>query len=104
MKALFLVIALVFVGLLAVPVATAQTTAATPATPGNSPQASDPSISPNRALGEVKVIDTAAKQIIVKTDAGSLVTVVLSSHCLPACCARREDADERHQDHFCRCG
>jgi co-chaperonin GroES (HSP10) len=78
MKALFLVIALVFVGLLAVPVATAQTTAATPATPGNSPQASDPSISPNRALGEVKVIDTAAKQIIVKTDAGSLVTVVLS--------------------------
>lgn len=41
-------------------------------------QTSDSSITANRALGEVKVIDTAAKQLIIKTDAGSLVTVVLS--------------------------
>lgn len=41
-------------------------------------QTGDSSITANRALGEVKVIDTAAKQLIIKTDAGSLVTVVLS--------------------------
>ncbi|HUS12764.1 MAG TPA: hypothetical protein VMZ30_20005 [Pyrinomonadaceae bacterium] len=41
-------------------------------------QTGDASITANRALGEVKVIDTAAKQLIIKTDAGSLVTVVLS--------------------------
>ena len=74
MKALFLAIALVFVGLLAGPAAHAQTAAAAPA----APQTGDPSITANRALGEVKVIDSAAKQMIVKTDAGSLVTVVLS--------------------------
>lgn len=54
--------------------AIAQTTpAAAPAA-----QTGDPSISANRALGEVKVIDAAAKQLIIKTDAGSLVTVTLS--------------------------
>jgi hypothetical protein len=74
MKALFLAIALVLVGVHAGLNANAQTTTTAPA----SPQATDPSISPNRALGEVKVIDTAAKQLIIKTDAGSLVTVVLS--------------------------
>lgn len=74
MKALFLAIALVLVGVLAGINANAQTTTTAPA----SPQATDPSISPNRALGEVKVIDAAAKQLILKTDAGSLVTVVLS--------------------------
>jgi co-chaperonin GroES (HSP10) len=74
MKALFLAIALVLVGVLAGINANAQTTTTAPA----SPQATDPSISPNRALGEVKVIDPAAKQLIIKTDAGSLVTVVLS--------------------------
>jgi hypothetical protein len=74
MKALFLAIALVLVGVLAGINANAQTTTTAPA----SPQATDPSISPNRALGEVKVIDAAAKQLIIKTDAGSLVTVVLS--------------------------
>jgi co-chaperonin GroES (HSP10) len=75
MKAPFLATALVLVVVLAAFSglnARAQTT--TPV----SPQAGDPSISPNRALGEVKVIDAAAKQIIIKTDAGSLVTVVLS--------------------------
>ncbi|HYN23419.1 MAG TPA: hypothetical protein VES69_00065, partial [Pyrinomonadaceae bacterium] len=41
-------------------------------------QTSDPSITPNGVIGEVKVIDAAAKQMIVKTDAGSLVTAVLS--------------------------
>lgn len=74
MKAQFLAIALVLVAVLAGLNANAQTTTATPA----APQAGDPSITPNRALGEVKVIDTAAKQLIIKTDAGSLVTVVLN--------------------------
>lgn len=74
MKAPFLAIALVLVGVLAGFSAHAQTTTTAPA----SLQASDPSISPNRALGEVKVIDVAAKQLIIKTDAGSLVTVALS--------------------------
>ena len=72
MKAPFLAIALVLVGVLAGLSAQAQTTAP------SSPQSSDPSISPNMAQGEVKVIDTAARQLIIKTDAGSLVTVALS--------------------------
>lgn len=38
-------------------------------------QTTDPSITPNGVIAEVKVIDTASKQLIVKTDAGSLVTV-----------------------------
>jgi hypothetical protein len=74
MKAPFLAIALVLVAVLAGSNANAQTPAPAP----TAPQASDPSITPNRALGEVKVIDAAAKQLIIKTDAGSLVTVVLS--------------------------
>src|SRR5215210_7309771 len=41
-------------------------------------QSTDASISANRALGEVKVIDPAAKQLIIKTDAGAFVTVVLN--------------------------
>ena len=41
-------------------------------------QTGDPGITPNGAMGEVKAIDAAAKQMIVKTDAGSLVTVTLS--------------------------
>ena len=74
MKALFLAIALVLVGTLAGSSALGQTPASTtPAT-----QTGDPSISPNRALGEVKVIDATAKQLILKTDAGTLVTVVLA--------------------------
>jgi hypothetical protein len=79
MKAPFFAIALVLVGVLAGSSAQAQTTPSPAATssPASAP-AADPSISPNRALGEVKVIDAAAKQLIIKTDAGSLVTVVLS--------------------------
>jgi len=76
MKAPFFAIALALIGVLAGSVAQAQTTPAAASTAA--PQTGDPSISPNRALGEVKVKDAAAKQLIIKTDAGSLVTVVLS--------------------------
>ncbi len=38
----------------------------------------DPSITQNGAIGEVKVVDLAGKQFILKTDAGSLVTIVFS--------------------------
>lgn len=72
MKALFLAIALVMVSTLASATVLGQTTATTTTSTG------DPSISPNRALGDVKVIDAAARQMIIKTDAGTLVTVVLS--------------------------
>src|SRR5882672_10599839 len=73
MKAQFLAIALVLVGVLAGFSVNAQTTQPTPAA-----QAGDSGITPNGAIGEVKVIDNAAKQLIVKTDAGSLVTVALN--------------------------
>src|SRR5882762_5390183 len=72
MKAQFLAIALVLVGVLAGLSVNAQTTQPTPAA-----QAGDSGITPNGAMGEVKVIDNAAKQLIVKTDAGTLVTVAL---------------------------
>ncbi|MGI9066196.1 MAG: hypothetical protein ACR2HX_07320 [Pyrinomonadaceae bacterium] len=71
MKALFLAIALVLLLVPAGSSASAQQT--TPA----SAQAGDPGITPNGAIGEVKVIDSPAKQLIIKTDAGSLVTVAL---------------------------
>ncbi|MDQ2936601.1 MAG: hypothetical protein M3R67_03745 [Acidobacteriota bacterium] len=73
MKALFLATALVLVLVLAGPGAEAQTTPSTSAPQ----QSGDVGITPNGAIGEVKVIDAAAKQLIVKTDAGSLVTVAL---------------------------
>ena len=38
----------------------------------------DPGITATRVIGEIKGIDAAAKQLTVKTDAGSIVTVVLS--------------------------
>jgi co-chaperonin GroES (HSP10) len=41
-------------------------------------QTGDQSITPNRVIGEVKAIDSQSKQLIVKTDAGSLVTATLS--------------------------
>ncbi len=74
MKALFLAIALVLVGVFAGPGVNAQTGPSTPP----AQQGGDPGITPNGAIGEVKVIDNGAKQLIVKTDAGSLVTVALS--------------------------
>ena len=73
MKAPFLAIALVLVGILAGAGVNAQTGPSTPP----AQQGGDPGITPNGAIGEVKVIDTGAKQLIVKTDAGSLVTVAL---------------------------
>ncbi|HEY6046158.1 MAG TPA: hypothetical protein VIU65_06100, partial [Pyrinomonadaceae bacterium] len=53
--------------------AVSQTTAAAPAPA----QGGDTGITPNGAIGEVKVIDAAAHQLIIKTDAGSLVNVSL---------------------------
>jgi hypothetical protein len=40
-------------------------------------QANDPSIAAKHAIGEVKSIDAAAKQLTLKTDAGSVVTVTV---------------------------
>jgi len=76
MNAPFFALALVLVAPLAGSGAQAQTAPATTSTAAS--QTGDPSISPNRALGEVKIKDAAAKQLIIKTDAGSLVTVALS--------------------------
>ncbi|MEN3326743.1 MAG: hypothetical protein V7638_1550 [Acidobacteriota bacterium] len=42
------------------------------------PQGGDPNITAKYALGEVKSIDATAKQLTIKTDAGSTVTVSLS--------------------------
>lgn len=42
------------------------------------PQGGDAGITPNRVIGEVKAIDATAKTLIVKTDAGALVTATLS--------------------------
>ncbi len=49
-------------------------------TPQSAPasQQADAAITPNGAIGEVKAIDGAAKQLVLKTDAGSVVTVTLS--------------------------
>lgn len=41
-------------------------------------QGADPGIAPKYAIGEVKTIDGTAKQMTIKTDAGSTVSVVLS--------------------------
>lgn len=71
MKALFVAFALVFAGAISASNVQAQT-------PATTTGASDPSISPNRALGEVKLIDASAKQMTLKTDAGSVVVVTLS--------------------------
>src|SRR5437773_6732169 len=70
MKALSFAIAL---GLFTIIGLNAQTPQPTPA----SQQSGDPGITPNGAMGEVKSIDAAAKQLVVKTDSGSLVTVSL---------------------------
>ena len=42
------------------------------------PQGGDPNITAKYAIGEVKTIDATAKQLTIKTDAGSTVTVSLS--------------------------
>lgn len=74
MKAIFYTVALALVLVATGATAFTQTTPATPAAQG----AGDPSITPNRALGEVKVVDLGARQLIIKTDAGSLVNVALA--------------------------
>ena len=40
--------------------------------------AGDPNITAKYAIGEIKSIDSAAKQLTIKTDAGAMVTVTLS--------------------------
>lgn len=71
MRALFLVIALMVLAATAAVGASAQTPQPSPASQ------EDASINPNGAMGEVKAIDPNSKQLIVKTDAGALVTVTL---------------------------
>jgi hypothetical protein len=61
------------IGLITVLTAGLATVAQTPAAQGG-----DPSITAKYALGEVKTIDAAAKQLTIKTDAGSMVVVSLS--------------------------
>lgn len=73
MKALFIAFALALV-VIASPATKAQTT--TPA--ATAPQTGDAGITPNGAIGEVKVIDAAGHQLIIKTEAGSLVTVTVN--------------------------
>ena len=75
MKALFSAIAPAFILFFAGMGVYAQPAASSPAT-----QAEDKSITPNRAQGDVKAIDLAGKQLILKTDAGSLVTVVFADN------------------------
>jgi hypothetical protein len=61
-----------FLTFLAISTALAQTPAPS--------QTNDPSITANGVIGEIKVIDASAKQLIVKTDAGSLVTVTVAEN------------------------
>ena len=71
MKAHFLAIALALLSGTAC--VYAQTPQAAPAS-----QQADKGITPNSAIGEVKAIDTASNQLILKSDAGSVVTVMVS--------------------------
>jgi hypothetical protein len=70
MRAHFFAIALVLVVITG---AYAQTPQASSAS-----QQADKGITPNSAIGEVKALDAVARQLIVKTDAGSIVTVTVS--------------------------
>ncbi|HEX7178063.1 MAG TPA: DUF5666 domain-containing protein [Pyrinomonadaceae bacterium] len=58
--------------------ANAQTSA--PHAPPTAPQKSDPGITPNLVLGDVVATDTAGKQIVLKTDAGSVVIVTVADN------------------------
>jgi hypothetical protein len=51
--------------------------ASSPASFGQGAQAADSNITAKYAIGEVKAIDAAAKQLTIKTDAGSVVVVSL---------------------------
>lgn len=46
--------------------------------PASIAQTPDPGIAAKHAIGEVKTIDSAAKTLTIKTDAGSIVTVLLN--------------------------
>jgi len=46
--------------------------------PASFAQTDDPNIAAKHAIGEIKSIDAAAKQLTIKTDAGSVLTVTLS--------------------------
>jgi hypothetical protein len=70
MRAHFLAIALALISGAGAP-------AQTPPGAAASPQA-DKGITPNSAIGEVKAIDPSSNQVIVKTDAGSVITVTVS--------------------------
>src|SRR5260221_703021 len=72
MKALF------FAVVIGLTLLQASTTYAQTAQSAASSQVADPAITATGAIGEVKAIDAASKQMTVKTDAGSLVTVSLS--------------------------
>ena len=73
MRALFLAATFLFVALTGGEAAYAQSPQPSPAA-----QAGDPDLTATRVVGEVKAIDAAAKQMIVKTDKGSTVTVTLT--------------------------
>jgi hypothetical protein len=60
------------IGLIAVQVSTSL------AAQASAIQQGDPAITAKSAIGEVKTIDSAAKQMTIKTDAGSMVTVLLN--------------------------
>lgn len=47
-------------------------------TPSATPQNTDAGVTPNGVIGEVTTVDMTAKQMTVKTDAGSVVSVALS--------------------------
>ncbi|HYJ89389.1 MAG TPA: hypothetical protein VEW46_25230 [Pyrinomonadaceae bacterium] len=77
MKALFLVIASVGGLIFADSSAIAQPTQSAQPGPAAA-QAGDPNVTAKHAIGEIKTIDPAAKQLVIKTDAGNLVTVTLA--------------------------
>jgi len=66
-----------FLGVAVMPIALAAHNAIYAGTESAAGQSPDPAISQTRVMGEVTSIDPGAKQISVKTDAGSLVTVSL---------------------------
>lgn len=45
-------------------------------------QAADPAVTPNGVIGEVVAVDAGAKQLFLKTDAGSVVTVAVADSTL----------------------
>ena len=70
MRALLLILAVCLAGLPSFSNVTVRAATQDPAT--------DPSIAAKHAIGEVKAVDATAKQISIKTDAGSMVSVSLT--------------------------